>query len=140
MPNFHSHYVLCRIDGNPIPHTMIDDPEPYYDEIVIEQESAVVPFYLLKIQKNNLLPLALEIQKRQEKLRQMDETTRSSTIRISEKGGELSDSRRIKVLNDDEVPAIKDSRKFNIQDDLKDSKRKKKGSSSEEELEYTRIK
>jgi len=81
MPNFHSHYVICRIDGNPVPYIVENNSEPYYDEIVIEQETNVVPFYFLKIAKNNLLPLAIDIQKRQEKMRQ-DDVGRNTTIRV----------------------------------------------------------
>jgi len=82
MPNFHSHYVLCRIDGMPVPQIMeINSGEPYYDEIVIEQESAVVPFYLLKIKKDNLLSLAMTIQKRQEKLRRDEEVVDDADLR-----------------------------------------------------------
>jgi hypothetical protein len=81
-PNFHSHYILCRIDGNPVPHILENKEESYYDEIVIEQESCVVPYYLLKIKKDKLVALALDIQKRQEKLR-LEENTKDINIRTS---------------------------------------------------------
>jgi len=98
MPNFHSHYVLCRIDGMPVPSIMANSEEPYYDEIVIEQESAVVPFYLLKIKKDNLLSLAMTIQKRQEKLRRDDEVVDDTDMRRNSTKGLVS-SLKTSVLN-----------------------------------------
>jgi len=130
MPNFHSHYVLCRIDGNPVPRIMDNTEEPYYDEIVIEQESAVVPYYLLKISKSNLLPLAMDIQKRQEQLRQSDELNRSTNIRESDKSNDgkpreidLNDSRRKALNKEEEEKVIKNSRRLR-DEDLRDSKKK----------------
>jgi len=71
VPNFHSHYVLCRIDGNPIPRIMdkAEDETEYFDEIVIEQESNVLPFYLVKISMQNLSKLVMQIQEKQDKIR-----------------------------------------------------------------------
>jgi len=70
IPNFHSHYVVCRLDGYPVPNIIQNDDEEdkFYDEIVIEQESNVVPFYLLKIAKECLGPLIIINQEKQDKL------------------------------------------------------------------------
>jgi len=69
-PGYHSHYVLTRKDGYPSPKILHKSQgEDYYDELVIEQEAAILPYYLLKISKNNLGTLALAFQKDQELLR-----------------------------------------------------------------------
>jgi len=70
VPGYHSHYVLTRKDGLPCREIVSDAAiEQYFDEIVIEQESSVLPFYLLRISTKNLGSLALQLQKEQERLR-----------------------------------------------------------------------
>jgi len=139
MPNFQSHYVLCRIDGMPIPDIMDHTSEDsYYDEIVIEQESAVVPFYLLKIKRDNLLPLVTEIQKRQEKLVREDEHRDSLDImRTSSKNRSTNKSAKIK-LREDEIGRSKNNNKESARNnrlkEVSDS-----SSSSEEMRELPKI-
>jgi hypothetical protein len=135
MPNYQSHYVLCRIDGMPIPHIMENNSEePYYDEIVIEQESAVVPFYLLKIKRDKLGHLAMEIQKRQEQLVRVDDHTDSLDIRTS---GKKRSNKGVKVnLREEEIGRsknTKESARSNRAKEITDS------SSSDEMVEFPRL-
>jgi len=44
----------------------------FFDELVIEQEAAILPFYYLKVSRENLSTLALKFQKEQEILRKED--------------------------------------------------------------------
>jgi len=70
VPGYHSHYVLTRKDGYPC-HKILsrDEGEEYFDELVIEQEASILPFYFLKISTANLANLAIQFQKQQEQLR-----------------------------------------------------------------------
>jgi len=72
-PGYHSHYVLTRKDGYPCYKIMSGyDEEQFFDELVIEQEAAILPFYYLKVSRENLSTLALKFQKEQEILRKED--------------------------------------------------------------------
>jgi len=129
-PNFHSHYVLCRIDGNPIPHIM-ENTDPYYDEIVIEQESCVVPYYLLKIKKDELVTLAMDIQKRQEKLRQEDEG------KFKNKNKKSQDTNILHTSDDREIiqNSKKESRNVKISERPVREQKISDSSSSEDDIE-----
>jgi hypothetical protein len=75
MPGYNSHYVLTRKNGFPCSKITSGKPgEEFYDEIVIEQEASILPFYLLKISRNNLGPIALKLQKEIDRLNREEGT------------------------------------------------------------------
>jgi len=82
MPGYNSHYVLTRKDGFPCPKIYSGlGEEQFYDEVVIEQESFVLPFYLVKISTKNLLSMALVLQKEQERLLNEEHTQKEERLK-----------------------------------------------------------
>jgi len=145
-PNFHSHYVLCRIDGNPIPHIMENKEDTYYDEIVIEQESCVVPYYLLKIKKDKLIALAMDIQKRQEKLRQEenineDDINNINVLRTSNNPDTRLNSQKERNIKNSEKPKSPRKKLTDSILNILDTEEKKSdySSSSDDKVEFQRL-
>jgi len=69
MPGYQSHYVITRKNGFPSTKILTGAPgEEFYDEIVIEQEASILPFYLLKISKTNFKALAERMKKEEDQL------------------------------------------------------------------------
>jgi hypothetical protein len=100
-PGYHSHYVLTRKDGYPCPKILYE--EQFYDELVIEQEASILPFYLLKISTDNLSTLALAFQKEQESLRNSIGLVDPRTLNFSEtpdKSGKVPPLRKTKLPNE----------------------------------------
>jgi len=52
LPGYNSHYVLTRRNGLPI-NSSLKPWEKFYSELVIEQESSILPFYLVKVNISN---------------------------------------------------------------------------------------
>jgi len=57
IPGYNSHYVLTRRNGFPI-NSSLKPWEKFYSELVIEQESSVLPFYLVKVNFPNFTQLS----------------------------------------------------------------------------------
>jgi len=108
-PGYHSHYVLTRKDGYPCPKILYKEKNQFYDELVIEQEASILPFYLLKISTENLSTLALAFQKEQEALRNsalIDPRTLNFKDLTADMSGKVSPLRKTKLL--DEMEEKKD--------------------------------
>jgi len=90
MPGYNSHYILTRKDGFPCRKVYSGlGEEEFYDEVVIEQESFVLPFYLLKISNKNLGILAMALQKEQERLRIEEQARKEKNLHSNSKGGDV---------------------------------------------------
>jgi len=54
-PGYQSHYVLTTADGNPCTSRLLDGQ--YFDELVIGQESQVVPVYVIELERAAVVQL-----------------------------------------------------------------------------------
>uniref|UniRef100_A0A6B2KXN4 Fibronectin type-II domain-containing protein n=1 Tax=Arcella intermedia TaxID=1963864 RepID=A0A6B2KXN4_9EUKA len=99
-PGYHSHYVLTRKDGYPCPKVFSGEgDEQYFDEIVIEQENSILPFYFLKISPNNLGEKTMKLQKEIDTLRlaEFQEMKAGLNIRTHSDRNSSSSSDKIKM-------------------------------------------
>eukprot|EP01124_Arcella_intermedia_P023952 TRINITY_DN3932_c0_g1_i5.p1 TRINITY_DN3932_c0_g1~~TRINITY_DN3932_c0_g1_i5.p1 ORF type:complete len:1888 (-),score=282.48 TRINITY_DN3932_c0_g1_i5:39-5237(-) len=135
-PGYHSHYVLTRKDGLPC-HKIFsgEGDEQYFDEIVIEQENSILPYYFLKISTNNLSGLAIKLQKEQERLRieeneRMEEKKRRKGLR---EGGNNTNPQTGRIENKEDTSSSEEPQATRI-------KKQSSSSSSEDKPKLERIK
>lgn len=72
---YQSHYVLTQVDGHPIPTVPTADI-PCYDEVVLAQESQVVPVYVVELHSKPLDPLFAKYQR---EIVNVDDKTKAKT-------------------------------------------------------------
>jgi len=91
MPGYNSHYVLTRKDGFPCPRVYSGSgDEQFYDEVVIEQESFVLPYYLLKISIKNLGSFVMQLQKEQERLNDEEKLRKEERLQKKQTEGNVN--------------------------------------------------
>jgi len=97
-PLYHSHYVITRKDGLPLPR-IPDIGQKYYDEVVIEQEPCILPVYLFKISTDNLPKMLFEHAKEQELL-MAEAKEKEGTVSIEGNESRTIDLRHISEGNE----------------------------------------
>lgn len=103
MKGVHSHYVLCTIDGVPVTEQISN----YFDEIVIEQKTGILPFYLVKIDRSQIASIAKTFMDDKLKTEKNNASTFTQTMKQSQEVfDEDTEERRLIISEDDETPYL----------------------------------
>jgi len=117
VPGYHSHYILTRRNGDPCSEVMSGETgDGFYDELVIEQEAAILPFYFIKIAKEKLLRLINSLSQDEIRAQSNEEIIISDSIIRSEDNNEpviekdrlLPKRKKVKV-EEEEMAVFEDS-------------------------------